>query len=224
MTRRLLYVFRALFRWSWARISTPNSIPLSSGAVSGPTAEAAPSAPPASPISRMFSLSGRIMAAFGKPMTPAAPGIRFSTTSPPARSAPLRSRPRIPISSMWAAARDCSAPTFPWATACTNRPTAARPGSHFGLRDGQQIPAILVDPGNPDRLFVAVLGHPYGPNPERGVYRSIDGGHSSSPSCTRMSEPARSTWPSTPPTPGCLRGALAGAARPVGKRQFHRPE
>jgi photosystem II stability/assembly factor-like uncharacterized protein len=49
---------------------------------------------------------------------------------------------------------------------------------HLGLRDGQQIPAILVDPNNPDRLFVAVLGHPYGPNSERGVFRSVDGGQS----------------------------------------------
>ena len=48
--------------------------------------------------------------------------------------------------------------------------------AHLGLRDGQQISAIIVDPKNEDRLFVAVLGHPYGPNPERGVYRSLDGG------------------------------------------------
>lgn len=48
--------------------------------------------------------------------------------------------------------------------------------THLGLRDGQQIPEIIVDPGNPDRLFVAVLGHPYGPNRERGVFRSLDGG------------------------------------------------
>ncbi|SPE35992.1 conserved exported hypothetical protein [Candidatus Sulfopaludibacter sp. SbA6] len=47
---------------------------------------------------------------------------------------------------------------------------------HLGLRDGQQIPAILVDPRDPGRLFVAVLGHPYGPNAERGVFRSTDGG------------------------------------------------
>jgi photosystem II stability/assembly factor-like uncharacterized protein len=47
---------------------------------------------------------------------------------------------------------------------------------HLGLRDAQQIPAILVDPRNPNRLFVAALGHPYGPNPERGVFRSLDGG------------------------------------------------
>ena len=47
---------------------------------------------------------------------------------------------------------------------------------HLGLRDGQQIPQIIVDPRNPDRLFVAVLGHPYGPNQERGIFRSLDGG------------------------------------------------
>jgi photosystem II stability/assembly factor-like uncharacterized protein len=47
---------------------------------------------------------------------------------------------------------------------------------HLGLRDGQQIAAILVDPRDPNRLFVAVLGHPYGPNPERGVFLSTDGG------------------------------------------------
>ena len=47
---------------------------------------------------------------------------------------------------------------------------------HLGLQDGQQIPKIAVDPKNPDRIFVAVLGHPYGPNEERGIYRSLDGG------------------------------------------------
>jgi len=45
-----------------------------------------------------------------------------------------------------------------------------------GLRDGQQISAILIDPKDPDRAFVAVLGHPFGPNKERGVYRTNDGG------------------------------------------------
>lgn len=47
---------------------------------------------------------------------------------------------------------------------------------HLGLRDGQQIPQIVVDPRDPDRLFVAVLGHPYGPNEERGLFKSTDGG------------------------------------------------
>jgi photosystem II stability/assembly factor-like uncharacterized protein len=50
--------------------------------------------------------------------------------------------------------------------------------AHLGLADGRQIGAILVDPKDPDRFFVAVLGHPYGANAERGVFRSIDGGKS----------------------------------------------
>jgi photosystem II stability/assembly factor-like uncharacterized protein len=48
--------------------------------------------------------------------------------------------------------------------------------TRLGLRDGQQIPQIIVDPRDPNRLFVAVLGHPYGPNAERGIFRSTDGG------------------------------------------------
>ncbi len=55
---------------------------------------------------------------------------------------------------------------------------AGKTWTHLGLRDGQQIPQIAVDPRNPDKLFVAVLGHPYGPNAERGLYRSTDGGQS----------------------------------------------
>ena len=49
---------------------------------------------------------------------------------------------------------------------------------HLGLGDAQQIGAIIVDPRNADRVYVAVLGHPYGPNAERGVFRSTDGGQS----------------------------------------------
>jgi photosystem II stability/assembly factor-like uncharacterized protein len=48
--------------------------------------------------------------------------------------------------------------------------------THLGLRDGQQIPQIAIDPRDPNKLLVAVAGHPYGPNPERGIYRSTDGG------------------------------------------------
>ena len=47
---------------------------------------------------------------------------------------------------------------------------------HLGLRDAQQIAAILVDPKDPNRVFVAAVGHPYGPNAERGIFRSLDGG------------------------------------------------
>jgi photosystem II stability/assembly factor-like uncharacterized protein len=53
---------------------------------------------------------------------------------------------------------------------------AGKTWTHLGLRDGQQIPALVVDPRDPNKVFAAVLGHPYGPNQERGIFRSTDGG------------------------------------------------
>src|SRR5881394_4657616 len=53
---------------------------------------------------------------------------------------------------------------------------AGKTWTHLGLRDGQQVPQLVVDPKKQDRIFVSVAGHPYGPNEERGVYRSLDGG------------------------------------------------
>ena len=55
---------------------------------------------------------------------------------------------------------------------------AGKTWTRLGLRDGQQIPQIAVDPRDANRLYVAVLGHPYGPNAERGIYRSTNGGAS----------------------------------------------
>jgi len=53
---------------------------------------------------------------------------------------------------------------------------AGKTWTHLGLRDAQQITNIVVDPKNADRVLVSVQGHPYGPNAERGVFRSLDGG------------------------------------------------
>ena len=53
---------------------------------------------------------------------------------------------------------------------------AGKTWTHLGLRNAQQIAAILVDPIDSNRLFVAAVGHPYGPNVERGVFLSTDGG------------------------------------------------
>jgi photosystem II stability/assembly factor-like uncharacterized protein len=46
----------------------------------------------------------------------------------------------------------------------------------LGLKDTRHIGAVIVDPRNPNIVFVAALGHAYGPNEERGLYRSTDGG------------------------------------------------
>ncbi|HET7459381.1 MAG TPA: hypothetical protein VFJ74_17145, partial [Gemmatimonadaceae bacterium] len=50
--------------------------------------------------------------------------------------------------------------------------------THLGLDDARHIARIVVDPRDPDRLFVAAMGHASGPNSTRGVYRSTDGGKS----------------------------------------------
>jgi photosystem II stability/assembly factor-like uncharacterized protein len=55
---------------------------------------------------------------------------------------------------------------------------AGKTWTHLGLRDGFHIPALAIDPRDPNKVFAAVLGHPYGPNEERGLYRSTDGGQS----------------------------------------------
>ncbi|MDB5284090.1 MAG: Xyloglucanase Xgh74A precursor [Bacteroidota bacterium] len=47
---------------------------------------------------------------------------------------------------------------------------------NMGLNASQQIGGLAIDPTNENRVFIAALGHPYGPNKERGVYRTIDGG------------------------------------------------
>ena len=48
--------------------------------------------------------------------------------------------------------------------------------TNIGLQSAQQVGGLAIDPKNENRLFVAALGHPYGPNEERGVYRTTDGG------------------------------------------------
>ena len=53
---------------------------------------------------------------------------------------------------------------------------AGKTWTHIGLEATRQIGRVVVDPANANRVYVAALGHVYDPNPERGVYRSLDGG------------------------------------------------
>lgn len=55
---------------------------------------------------------------------------------------------------------------------------AGKTWTHLGLANVQQIGGLSIDPTNENRVFVAALGHPYGPNEERGIYRTTDGGKS----------------------------------------------
>ncbi|HTB14783.1 MAG TPA: hypothetical protein VK752_24590 [Bryobacteraceae bacterium] len=53
---------------------------------------------------------------------------------------------------------------------------AGKTWKHVGLADTQAIARIRIDPANPDLVYVAALGHPFGPNEQRGVFRSSNGG------------------------------------------------
>ncbi|MBL0172235.1 MAG: glycosyl hydrolase [Gemmatimonadaceae bacterium] len=55
---------------------------------------------------------------------------------------------------------------------------AGQTWQHLGLVETHQITAIRVHPNNPDIAYVAAIGHAFGPNPERGVFRTMDGGKS----------------------------------------------
>jgi photosystem II stability/assembly factor-like uncharacterized protein len=53
---------------------------------------------------------------------------------------------------------------------------AGKTWKNVGLHDSRAIGKVIINPNNPDVAFVAALGHPYGPNAERGIFRTIDGG------------------------------------------------
>ncbi len=55
---------------------------------------------------------------------------------------------------------------------------AGKTWTHVGLDDAFQIAELAVDPRNPDHVLVAVVGHPYGPSEQRGIFRTTDGGQS----------------------------------------------
>ena len=55
---------------------------------------------------------------------------------------------------------------------------AGKTWRNVGLKDTRQIGALIVHPQDPDTVFVAALGHAFGPNAERGIFRTTDGGKS----------------------------------------------
>jgi hypothetical protein len=53
---------------------------------------------------------------------------------------------------------------------------AGKTWKNVGLKETEQIGKVVVDPRNANVVYVAALGHQFGPNPERGVFKSTDGG------------------------------------------------
>lgn len=63
-----------------------------------------------------------------------------------------------------------------WGDGVYKSTDGARTWSHMGLPDSRQIGAIIIHPKNPEVVYVAAMGHHWGRNAERGVYKTTDGG------------------------------------------------
>ncbi len=97
---------------------------------------------------------------------------------------------------------------------------AGKTWTHLGLRDGQQIPALAVDPRDPNHVFAAVLGHPYGPNEERGIFVSTDGGQTWKKSLYKDQDTGGSDVQIDPSKSRCtVRFTLESPPRSLGRRQ-----
>ena len=93
----------------------------------------------------------------------------------------------------------------------------------MGLRDTQHIGRVIIDPVDPDIVYVAALGRLWGPNAERGVFKTTDGGRT----WTNVKFIDQDTGfvdmvmdPAQPP--GALRGRLSAAPGAVGLQRRRR--
>ncbi len=86
--------------------------------------------------------------------------------------------------------------------------------AHIGLIDTKQIGAILVDPRSANVAYVAALGHPYGPNPERGVFKTSDGGKTWSKVLYKNADTGAISLAMEPGNPDVIYAALWQTRRP----------
>ncbi len=137
---------------------------------------------------------GRALAVTGSPTEPntfyfgAAAGGVWKTTDAGANWKPIFDSQ--PVSSIGAVAVAPSDPkviyvgsgegalrgNITWGNGVYRSGDGGKTWTHVGLEDTRQIGALIIDPKNPDHVLVAALGHAFGPNAERGVFRTTDGG------------------------------------------------
>ena len=174
-------------------------------------------------VSRTSSTSASSTAACGRRPTTAASGRRSSTTSRPAPSARSRSRRRIPNVIYVGSGEGLQRPDLSTGDGIYKSTDAGKTWTHLGLRDGQQIPQIVVDPRDPNRLFVAVLGPSVRAERERGMFRSTDGGETFQKVLYKDENTGAIDVVLDPVEPADrLRRAVGSAAGAVGERRVRR--
>ena len=158
-------------------ITIPRFLTRSNGATSDPTGEGDPSPRPAAPRVPTNIISAPWEEVCGRPPTAAA-------TWKPVTDGQIKS------SSVGAVAVSESNPDVVYigmgetelrgnimqGDGVYKSDDAGKTWKHIGLSDTQAIARIRIDPSNSDIVYVAALGHPYGTNAERGVFRTRDGG------------------------------------------------
>ena len=117
-----------------------------------------------------------VRAACGSRSTTASPGSRSSTPSRSSRSATSPSLRQTPGSSGSAPVRPPTSRSTYWGDGVYKSIDAGKTWTNMGLPDCHHIGRIVIDPVNPDIVYVAALGKMYSENPERGVFKTIDGG------------------------------------------------
>ena len=192
---RSLFVSAALGLSSMALASLPART-----ALAAPAADA----PVAAPLDARFQdlawrnvgpfRGGRALAVAGSPTEPntfyfgAAAGGVWKTIDAGANWKPILDSQ--PVSSIGAVAVASSDPrviyvgsgegalrgNITWGNGVYRSGDGGKTWAHVGLEDTRQIGALIIDPKNPDHVLVAALGHAFGPNAERGVFRTLDGG------------------------------------------------
>ena len=143
----------------------------------GPTAAADPSPPRAAPRGPTNTISAPPAAGCGRPPTAARPGKPVTDgqikSSSVGAVAVAESNPDVVYIGMGETELRGN---IMQGDGVYKSIDAGKTWKHIGLADTQAISRIRVDPTNADIVYVAALGHPYGPNAERGVFRSKDGG------------------------------------------------
>ena len=112
----------------------------------------------------------------GRPRTTGRRGRRSSTSIPSRRLATSRWRRRTPTSSTSAPENRTTGRAPRSARGVYKSTDGGKEFVYVGLKETQSIGRVVVHPKDPNIVYVAAVGHLFGPNPERGLYKTTDGG------------------------------------------------